>query len=194
MADERSLLEKFKPFLRYDSNEAYFADSAAEMTDARGNVLRSGTGETIAASGPGEHDLRLEFLAAAGGSYPNDKPVSDDDRLSVEGRDYLDQYRAIRAAPGYANVVYGRVVEAGGVRCQYWLWFFYNDLRALAVGLGLHEGDWEGIQLRMDGDSPDLAVYAQHAYAAAHNWATGRETRGASGRLRLPGFPRRLLR
>ncbi len=34
MADERSLLEEFRPFLRYDSNEGYFADSAAEMTDA----------------------------------------------------------------------------------------------------------------------------------------------------------------
>ncbi len=172
MADDRSLLEKFKPFLRYDSNEGYFADSAAQMTDSRGNVLRSATGETIAAAGSGEHDLRLEFLAAADGSYPNNRPVSDGDKLSIQGRNYLEQYRAIRAEPGYANVVYGRVVHAAGVKwLQYWLWFFYNDLRALDIGLGLHEGDWEGIELRMDGDEPDLAVYAQHAYAAAREWS-----------------------
>ena len=172
MADDRSLLEEFKPFLRYDSNEGYFADSAAEMTDAAGNVLLSAEGATIAKAGPGEHDLRLGFLAAPGGNYANGAPVTAGDRLSIPTRDYSDQYRAIRAKPGYANVVYGRVAEADGVTwLQYWLWYFYNDLRALAIGLGLHEGDWEGIQLRMDGGEPDLAVYAQHAYAEAREWS-----------------------
>ncbi len=170
MGDQRSLLEKFKPYLRYDSNEGYFADAAEEMTDAVGNVLTTAAGETIAEAGPGEQDLKLDFLVE-GPHYPNGKPVADDDRISVRGRDYAEQYRAIRTQPGYPNVVYGRVVEAGGVTwLQYWLWFYYNDLRALAIGLGLHEGDWEGIQLRMDGQEPDLAVYAQHAYAEAREW------------------------
>jgi hypothetical protein len=172
VSDEQSLLEDFKPFLRYDSNEGYFADSAAEMTDAAGNLLRGGAGATIAEAGPGEHDLNLNFLVGPGGRYANGTPSASDDVLSVQGRDYLDQYRAIRVKPGYANVVYGRVVEASGVTwLQYWFWFFYNDLRALDVGLGLHEGDWEGIQLRMTGKEPDLAVYAQHGYAEAREWA-----------------------
>jgi hypothetical protein len=167
-----NLLEAFKPFLKYDSNEGYFADSAAEMTDAAGNLLRSGSGETIATPGPGDHDLSLKFLAADGGTYPNGRPVAKDDVLSVTGKNYIEQYRAIRVAkPEYPNVVYGRVVESGGTTwLQYWFWFFYNDLRALDVGLGLHEGDWEGIQLRMNGEEPDLAVYAQHSYAEARNW------------------------
>ncbi len=171
MADEASLLETFKPFVRYDSNEAYFADSAAEMTDAQGNLLRTAAGGTIAAAGPGEHDLSLKFLAATGERYPTGQLVAEGDVLSVQGRDYLDQYRAIRVQPGYANLIYGRVVEASGaIWLQYWFWFFYNDLRALDIGLGLHEGDWEGIQLRMAGDEPDLAVYAQHAYGEAREW------------------------
>jgi hypothetical protein len=171
VVDEHSRLKAFKPFLRYDSNEGYFADSAAQMTDAKGIVLRSRAGQTIARPGPGDHDLSLRFLTVTGGRYANGRPSADDDALSVRGRDYLQQYRAIRAKPGYANVVYGRVVEVGGVTwLQYWFWFFYNDLRALDIGLGLHEGDWEGIQLRMAGDEPDLAVYAQHAYAEAREW------------------------
>ena len=172
MADERSLLEEFKPLLRYDSNEGYFADSAAEMTDAEGNVLRSATGETLAKPGPGEHDLSLAFLAPPGSRYPNGRPATDGDRLSVAGRDYQQQYRAIRTRDGYSNVIYGRVVAAEDATwLQYWFWFFYNDLRAVIVGLGLHEGDWEGVQLRMAGDEPDLAVFAQHGYAEAREWS-----------------------
>ena len=172
MSDEQSLLEDFKPFLRYDSNEGYFADSAAEMTDASGNLLRSGSGATIAESGPAEHDLSLNFLAGAGGRYANGTPAASDDVLSVPGRDYLDQYRGIRVKPGYANVVYGRLIQASGITwLQYWFWFFYNDLRAIDVGLGLHEGDWEGIQLRIAAKEPNLAVYAQHGYAEAREWS-----------------------
>jgi hypothetical protein len=171
VTDERSLLEDFKPFLRYDSNEGYFADSASEMTDAPGNSLRSGTGTTIAQAGSGEHDLSLRFLAAAGERYANGTAAANDDVLSVQGRDYIEQYRAVRVKPGYANVVYGRVIETSGVVwLQYWFWFFYNDLRALDIGFGLHEGDWEGVQLRMADKDPDLAVYAQHGYAEAREW------------------------
>ena len=183
MADATTLLERFKPLLRYDSNEAYFADSAAEMTDAEGNLLRSASGETIATAGAGEPALSLDFLAAVGGRYPNGAPVSEDDVLSVQGRDYLEQYRRIRPKPAesrYANVVYGRACEQDGVVwLQYWLWFFYNDLRALGHGLGLHEGDWEGIELRLEGEVPDLAVYAQHGYAETREWTKveTRETR-----------------
>ena len=43
--------------------------------------------------------------------------------------------------------------------------------------VGLHEGDWETVQFRMDGDHqrPDLAVYAQHVRRAA---TLGRRSRG----------------
>ncbi len=172
MSSGLSLLEQFKPFLRYDSNEGYFADSAAEMTDAPANALLNSTRERIATPGSGEHDLSLKFLAAAGSKYLNGSNVAEDDRLGIEGQDYLGQYRAIRAKDEkYRNVVYGRVIEADGVTwLQYWFWFFNNDLRALGIGLGLHEGDWEGIELRMRGEEPDLAVYAQHGYAEAREW------------------------
>ena len=71
-------------------------------------------------------------------------------------------------APQYANRVHGRAKEGsdGRVWLQYWLWYFYNDY-TLALDIGLHEGDWEMVQLRMAEDlsAPDLAVYAQHTHA-----------------------------
>jgi hypothetical protein len=47
------LLQAFRPVLKYDSQEAYFADSAAEWTDNPGNVLLDGAGHQIAAAGAG---------------------------------------------------------------------------------------------------------------------------------------------
>jgi len=40
MPNDVDLLRRFQPQLLYDSNEAFFADSAAEWTDNPGNVLR----------------------------------------------------------------------------------------------------------------------------------------------------------
>jgi hypothetical protein len=91
--------------------------------------------------------------------------------------DWAAQSGAARPArlPVHGNV-YGHA--AGGSDGRTWLayWFFYraNDYRLLGRWLpaGVHEGDWEMIQLRLDpaGSVPDLAVYAQHARAVAHPW------------------------
>ena len=50
---------------------------------------------------------------------------------------------------------------------QYWFWYFYNDYNLIGSFLkaGLHEGDWEMIQIRLRDETPDLAIYAQHATA-----------------------------
>ena len=81
------------------------------------------------------------------------------------------QYVKLRVArPELKNRVYGRAVEADGrLWLQYWLWYFYNDY-SLALGAGLHEGDWEMVQFRMNGDQPDIAVYAQHSHAEKRRW------------------------
>jgi hypothetical protein len=67
--------------------------------------------------------------------------------------------------------MYGRAKEdgAGQLWLQYWFFYFFNDYQ-LAGGFGLHEGDWEMIQLRMAGDEPDLAVFAQHRCAEQSAW------------------------
>ena len=171
------LLQRFQPQLRYDSNEAFFADSAAEWTDNPANVLRrepgdEGPGEVIAAAspGPGQAQLDLDFLAAS--SYADGQTVERTDVIGSVRRDYRDQYAALRADRAYANRMYGRAKEdRGRLWLQYWFFYLYNDYN-LAGGLGLHEGDWEMVQFRMGegGDAPDLAVYAQHRWAEVAPW------------------------
>ncbi len=159
------LLRRFTPRLRYDSNEQYFADSPAQFTDCPGNTLRATGGKVIAE----QPELTLDFLGAT--TYGNDAAAQASDFIANPTRNYRTQYVELRVArPDLKNRVYGRAVEDNGrLWLQYWLWYFYNDY-SLALGAGLHEGDWEMIQLRMHDDEPDVAVYAQHTHAEKRPW------------------------
>ena len=160
------LLRRFTPRLRYDSNEQYFADSPAQWTDNPGHELRRSNG-TLLARAP---QLSLGLLGKE--TYADGRAAERGDYIADPGRDYRVQYVKLRVArPDLKNRVYGRAVEDNGrLWLQYWLWYFYNDY-SLALGAGLHEGDWEMIQLRMHGDEPDVAVYAQHAHAEKRPWS-----------------------
>ena len=178
-ADTDALLRRFKPQLRYDSQEAFFADSAAEMTRNPHNTLRRAPyddrdeGALIAAADATDalRKLSLELLAAS--TYANGEAVEPGDRLGILGTDYRTQYVRLRTRlPELRNRIYGHAATDSGGRLwlQYWFFYFYNDYH-LAADLGLHEGDWEMVQLRMHGDEPDLAVYAQHRNAEERPWS-----------------------
>jgi hypothetical protein len=175
VATDLELLERFKPRVLFDSLEAFFADSAAEMTDNAGNTLRAGPaapkpGELLADAAGG---LSLTFLGRE--KYGSKRPVGKGDRLSIKGNDYRSQYvRLIAANPNLRDRMYGRVHgndTTGRKWLQYWFFYFYDD-PALAARVGFHEGDWEMIQLLVEpGDSePSVAVYAQHNYASSRDW------------------------
>jgi hypothetical protein len=174
MGAHDDLLMRFSPVLRYDSNEQFFADSAAQYTEAPGITLRRAPpADTVIASAvpDGEEPkLRLSFLGPT--TYGNGAPVEPTDVIGVRGKDYRAQYLRLRTSrPDLNNRMYGHAVEAGGdVWLQYWLWYFYNDYQ-LALGLGTHEGDWEMVQLRIHGGEPDVAVYAQHRESLKRAWA-----------------------
>ncbi len=178
MGEHDDLLRRFQPALRYDSNEQFFADSAAQYTDAPGMSLRrvpagGRPGALIASAQPAGDEPRLSLAFLGPRIYGNGEKVHKTDVLGVRGRDYRSQYVRLRTSrPDLNNRMYGRAVEANGrLWLQYWLWYFYNDYQ-LALGFGTHEGDWECIQLRIgiDGDAPDVAVYAQHRHGEKRNW------------------------
>ncbi len=178
MGEHDDLLRRFQPALRYDSNEQFFADSAAQYTEAPGVELRrvpagGKPGALIASAVPAGDEPKLSLAFLAPQTYGNGAKVDKTDVIGVRGRDYRAQYVKLRMTrPDLNNRMYARAVEANGrLWLQYWLWYFYNDYQ-LALGVGTHEGDWECIQLRMgiDGDVPDIAVYAQHRHGEKRNW------------------------
>jgi len=183
MGEHDDLLRRHQPGVKYDSMEQYFADSAEQWTANPGNELRradtgNARGEVLATGA----QLTLAFLAAK--KYGSGADVRDTDLIGNPHRNYREQYVALRQArPELRNRMYGHAVEAGGrLWLQYWLYYFYNDYN-LALGIGLHEGDWEMVQLRMHGDEPDVAVYAQHRQAEQRPWA---EVERVPGDLRRP--------
>jgi len=178
MGTHDDLLKRFAPALRYDSNEQFFADDAAQFTDAPGIELRrvpqaGKPGALIASAVPAgkEAGLSLAFLGPQ--TYGSGAKVEKTDIIGVRGNDYRAQYVRLRTSrPDLNNRIYGRAAEVNGrVWLQYWVWYFYNDYQ-LALGFGTHEGDWECVQLRVgiDGDVPDVAVYAQHRQGEKRNW------------------------
>jgi hypothetical protein len=174
--DPAALLQRHVPVLRYDSQEPYFADAASEWTDNPGNQLRRAEGAVIAAASAdsGQARLSLSFLDPT--RYANGDGVLRDDRIADPSHDYVAQARALHAQPQYANRVYGHWATGSDDRLwlAYWFWYFYNDYNLIGplIKAGLHEGDWEMIQLRLDpaGQVPDLAVYAQHNHAGQRPW------------------------
>jgi len=173
-ADRKTLLERHRPLLKYDSNESYFADAADAWTDWRENRLLQGK-NLIAAATPtdGTPKLSLPFLVPD--EYESKAKVKATDLIDCEGGDYAAIAHELHQVPRYRNRMYGRAAEdsKGHWWLQYWFFYVYNDFN-LAGGLfkaGLHEGDWEMIQLRLDADDvPDYAVYAQHKGGDVRRW------------------------
>src|SRR5215510_4158816 len=117
-------LARYSPWLRYDSQESFRADSAATMTDAAGkggpNVLKRKSGTVLATAGK---DLSLDLLGSK--TFKDGKPSAKDDFLDAVGQDYVADARRLHAKPQYANRIYGHVVKdsKGATWLQYW--FFY---------------------------------------------------------------------
>ena len=172
MGDHDDLLLRHQPGLKYDSMEQYFCDSAAEWTDNPGNQLRRADAAHSLGDLLAERSQRSSSRFLAGTHYADGQEVRSDDRIGDPKKNYREQYVALRAKrPDLRNRMYGHAVEAGGrLWLQYWFFYFYNDYN-LALGIGLHEGDWEMVQLRMHDGVPDLALYAQHRQAEKRPWA-----------------------
>ncbi len=185
-AVRRGLLERYSPLLRYHPQEPYRADSPAAMTDVvvpgrYATRLVDADGRLIASaqSTPGVPLLSLAFLR--GRDYPDGGgTVGRSDRLAPHPGTWQQDAAEMHRRPGIADRVYGRAREAGGrVWLQYWLFYYYND-KSIAH-IGLHEGDWEMIQVGLDPDGrPAVATYSQHAGGERRDWKDV-ETVGGSG-------------
>ena len=173
VTSEAQLLRRHLPILRYDSQGSYPADSPGVLTDRPGNELRRADGTVLARGGEGI----LGFLGWP--AYADGTAAQRSDLLDATGRDYVSQAREMHRAP-YADHIHGRAVRdeaGGGWWLQYWFFYLYNDKAFL--GLGLHEGDWEMVQLRLDRDERPVAMaFAAHNHGGRCGW-NDVEQRGA---------------
>ncbi|HSS04177.1 MAG TPA: Vps62-related protein [Solirubrobacterales bacterium] len=166
MTLDPELLFRHRPVLKYDSQECYFADSAAIWVECPGNSLNRSNGSVGNASGGGE--LSLDFLGA---SYADDVRARATDVVSDPSRNYREQAGKLHLEARYRNRIYGRVTPDERW-LQYWFFYFYNDYNLIGhlIGAGRHEGDWEMVQIQLDGGAPTRAVYAQHTDGESRHW------------------------
>ena len=164
--DDAALLERHRPFLRYDPQDAFRACSARLMTDVSGNRLVRADGAVIKMTGAGRNPLELHSLRA----YPPGEREVETDHIDAVAADQLIP-PLLQSEPVYRNRAYGRVARHGGVRwLQYWFWLYHNPKNLF--GWGKHEGDWEMIQIRLDDDDrPVRASYSQHEHGETREWA-----------------------
>lgn len=176
-------LSRFVPEFRYDSRETYITGSAAMMTDnyrsdvaePYTNKLIDSTGAVLAAGDPADpaDTLSLSYL---GGAYPSGSTAFAADYIEVPNT-YEDDAQRMQAQPQYGNIVYGREWPNpnGGKILQYWLFYYYNGPRP--GNIGLHEGDWEMVQVNLDATgSPYRATYAQHGGGERCDWVNVQRT------------------
>jgi hypothetical protein len=153
--------------MRYDSQDPYRSCSALTIIENPGNKLLDQRGGLLAGGSAGGQTLALNLLG--------DDPSRSGERLDEVGSESEIEEDAVRMQDDarYANRVYGRAVDRDGkTYLQYWFWFYYNPKDVL--GRGRHEGDWEMIQLTLEGERPTCAVYAQHNHSHKEEWGSVR--------------------
>jgi hypothetical protein len=177
------LLRAYSPHLRYESQETYFADSAAEMTDnfvagSRQNYLVNGSGTRLAAANPADALANLSLAFLGDPTYADGRTAATSDHLDAANSYYQQDAQRMRVA-GYGDRFYGRVAtSAGKTWLQYWLFSYYNPQNVL--GFGVHEGDWEFVQVGLNADgAPDVATYAQHDGGERCAWSQIQKSGGA---------------
>lgn len=177
MARPRDPLNHYRPILVYDSREVFGAGPVEMLTDTLfdagpcrpyANALRRTNGHPIALAG-GDPALTIDFLRA--GSYPNKAKVEASDFLDAANTAYASDARMWRIGRKPRTPVYGReVVEDGKRWLQYWIFYYFNSKQFLRFGL--HEGDWEMIQLGLGSEgTPESVTYAQHGAGEAAAWS-----------------------
>jgi probable HAF family extracellular repeat protein len=168
-----SRLGRYAPEIRYDSQETYRVDSAAEATDnytsTYSNKLWQGaTGTLLADANPDQTavpHLSMDYLNSVYQSAPTDY-------IDEADNNYVADFNRLHAQAMYANQTYGRdfVASNGDHVLQYWFYLYYNQKTFL--GFGAHEGDWEGIQVHLNASgTPVDAAYSQHGGAVVCPWA-----------------------
>jgi hypothetical protein len=174
-------LKRFLPYLQYDSFESFRADSAATMPEqffddgsewSYSNSLKREGGAILAVARPEQGQTQLDLAFLGPRKYANGDAVRRTDHLDAVGRRYVADAQRMHADPRYADRVYGRAAreQSGAIWLQYWFFYYHNDKSFF--GAGVHEGDWEMIQLRLGPDGqPTAATFAQHSEGEPFAWS-----------------------
>jgi hypothetical protein len=137
--------------------------------------------------------VSLALVALSGASSARADPLADHAPVLVHDSDERNPLASVARAGVAAREprVYGRVA---GDWLQYWLFYAQNTQDRGVLRTGRHAGDWEMVQVRLEGGRPVEAVYAQHSGAERCGWADVAARQRPPGGLRGQRLARVVLR
>ena len=173
--DRTTLLKRHLPVLSYDSQGSFMADSPAILTNriapsGEANALKRADGAVVATAAGGRRLPRLGLDFLGWPHYSDGAKAARSDFLDALGTDYVLAAREMHRGK-MADHVHGHATRAedGGWWLQYWFFYLFNNKAFL--GFGLHEGDWEMVQVRLDSDEkPQEMAFAQHTHGQRCAW------------------------
>lgn len=161
----RALAERYVPELYFSHDIDHPARSDFEPRTV--GLLLDGFGvRLITPSGAIDNPGLAALAENPGPDYYVDLPGEP---LSPGFSDYSHPYLDLVAEGRYPVTAYSRVVAnaegSGKTVIQYWLCYYFNDW------FNNHEGDWEMIEVILDGDlQPEAVAVSQHARAFLKYW------------------------
>ncbi len=189
-----TLAHVFKPTWRFEDTENFYPQKLEAFTDngyLNGSSVYEPTNEFVNRLVDRDED---EMLAAAGspetGSLPprlganrlganyafgEHAASTEDHYIDARGSDdtTYSADSSYQAGHGNGGVVYARPIrdpDDGALWLQYWTFYYYNGYSFL--GIGTHEGDWEMIQVRLNGAlEPNAVTFANHNGAYGCDWS-----------------------
>lgn len=182
--DYDALINRYVPYYKFDASENFYpqkVEAFAEFWHPNGaaagaNRLVDGNDHPLATAGATEGQvLTAGMLGANYWFSPSYQPAStSDDLIDAWGSDeneyagastYMEQL-------GHGRTVYGRAIEGsdGTLWLQYYLFYYYNSFQV--AGIGVHEGDWEMVQVGVTPTTgqPTKMTFATHNHGIACNW------------------------
>ncbi len=178
----QTLADKYKPELKLAQNENFFPMPVEQFLTAPLTFLMKRNDPTftpvenptaqVLASDASIPDLYIDLygnsISTGGGELSLFNPTISINYQLLQN-DYVAPYQ--QRMGQFPATVYTRVVSrpAGNTSSfiQYWIFYYANDFPE-----DFHEGDWELIQIDLDGNlSPYRAVYSQHGNGQYRNWS-----------------------
>ncbi len=157
-----------------DTSGEQYQPTSVETVLGNPDVLltrpREGEEQEVVQRAPSAADI-----AGLGDEYHLDLPGDPLGDTCVYAKDFAKLKREGRApAVTYAHIAHEN--GSSGLALQYWFFYYFNQFN------DLHEGDWEGMQLVFEGDSPRRAlaeeptemILFQHAGGEKAGWNDGK--------------------
>ncbi len=154
---ESSLAERYAPVLRLAPREVFFPVAIQYALNNSELKLQEGGASIVIQASP-----TVESISAF--RDPDSGYFLDNLHGSVDDQGIKENFRS--AKESMVPTVYARVTgHLSYTVVQYWFYYPFND-----GPLNSHEGDWEMVQVLLEGEEPVSAAYSQHFSGQKAAW------------------------